>query len=146
MITLLGSAIWVRICVVFLVFDIFRRKNASQEKEIRQKETCKDDWGREASIYGAEKIGRRRNEEEKGGHVDTIFEGKSHNTLYFLFNLYISSRNSVAVILPGSHILQWLEAVAKLIMTDWIMLQISTLQIANRTDLSNTYFEEVLKT
>ena len=70
---------------------------------------------------------------------------RTNCTLYFLFNLYISSRNSVAVILPGSHILQRLEAVAKLIMTDWMMQQISTLQIANRTDLSNTYFEEVLK-
>ena len=30
-------------------------------------------------------------------------------------------------------------------MTDWMMQQISTLQIANRTDLSNTYFEVVLK-
>ena len=70
---------------------------------------------------------------------------RTNCTLYFLFNLDISSRNSVAVILPGSHILQWIEAVAKLIMTDWIMLQISTLQIANRTDLSNTYFAYKLK-
>ena len=70
---------------------------------------------------------------------------RTNCTLYFLFNLYISSRNSVAVILPGSHILQRLEAVAKLMMTDWMMQQISTSPIANRTDLSNTYFEVVLK-
>ena len=31
---------------------------------------------------------------------------RTNSTLYFLFNLDISSRNSVAVILLGSHILQ----------------------------------------
>lgn len=62
--------------------SIFLQENATQEKEVGQEKTCQDDWRREASIYGTETISRRRNEEEKGRHVDAVFEGADSIVLH----------------------------------------------------------------
>ena len=111
--------------VSFFLFSTYSGGKMPPKKKKSGKKKLAKMTEEERLLYMEQK--RLAEEEMKKKKEDMLTQflkvNRTNCTLCFLFNLDISSRNSVAVIFPGSHILQWIEVVAKLIMKDWIMLQ-----------------------